>query len=55
MRCGAKCFIVEIALNGKKQMKSVIARTPADARKTTRIEYGVEAQILSVIEEKKKQ
>ncbi|MFV8830375.1 hypothetical protein [Alkalihalobacterium sp. APHAB7] len=53
MRCGAKCFLVEIELKGEKQMKSVTARTPVDARKTIRSEYGKETVILSVTEEKK--
>ena len=53
MRCGSKCFIVEIEVNGEKQSKSVSARTPAEARKTVRIEYGAASQVLSVKEEKK--
>ena len=54
MRCGSKCFLVEMEVNGEKQVKPVTARTPVDARKTIRLEYGAEAQILSVLEEKKK-
>ncbi|MCA1030195.1 hypothetical protein LCL95_03980 [Bacillus timonensis] len=53
MRCGSKCFIVEMEIKGEKQIKPVIARTPIDARKTIRLEYGAEAKIFSVIEEKK--
>ncbi|MFS0864858.1 hypothetical protein [Fredinandcohnia sp. 179-A 10B2 NHS] len=53
MRCGAKCFLVELEVNGEKQSKIVTARTPVDARKTIRLEYGGDAQILSVVEEKK--
>ena len=54
MRCGSKCFLVEMEVNGEKQVKPVTARTPVDARKTIRLEYGAEAQILSVREEKKR-
>ncbi|MDT8862593.1 hypothetical protein N0O92_20545 [Alkalihalobacillus sp. MEB130] len=53
MRCGSKCFIVEIEIKGEKQTKSVTARTPVDARKTIRLEYGAEVQIRSVREEKR--
>lgn len=42
LRCGSKCFLVEIEMNGEKQTKSVIARTAAQARKTIRLEYGAE-------------
>jgi hypothetical protein len=54
MRCGSKCFVVEMEIKGEKQIKSVTARTSVDARKTIRGEYGAEAYILSVTEEKKK-
>ncbi|WP_175384511.1 hypothetical protein [Bacillus sp. FJAT-27225] len=54
MRCGSKCFLVEVEQNGEKQIKPVITRTPAEARKTIRIQYGGDATILSVREEKKK-
>ncbi len=54
MRCGSKCFLVTIEMNGQKKNKSVTARSPVDARKTIRMEYGSEAQILSVIKEEKK-
>ncbi|WP_169891107.1 hypothetical protein [Litchfieldia alkalitelluris] len=53
MRCGSKCFLVEMEVNGEKKLKSVTARTPVDARKTIRLEYGAKAQILTVKEEKK--
>ncbi|MCM3600917.1 hypothetical protein M3175_09250 [Robertmurraya korlensis] len=53
MRCGAKCFLVTIERNGEKQIKPVTARSPVDARKTIRMEYGSETQILSVIKEEK--
>lgn len=53
MRCGAKCFLVQLELNGEKEIKSVNARTPVEARKAVRTEYGEKVQILSVKEEKK--
>ncbi|WP_449536479.1 hypothetical protein [Ferdinandcohnia sp. Marseille-Q9671] len=53
MRCGAKCFLVEIEVDGKSQIKSVNARTPAEARKNIRNECGQDTQILKVKEEKK--
>jgi flagellar biosynthesis GTPase FlhF len=49
-----KCFLVEIEGKGEKQIKLVTAKTPAEARKTIRIEYGAEYQIISVREDKKK-
>ncbi|MCP8967116.1 hypothetical protein [Ectobacillus ponti] len=55
MRCGEKCFIVHIEIAGNKQVKSVHARTPVDARKAVRKEYGAAAQILSVAEERKQE
>ncbi|MFD0769587.1 hypothetical protein ACFQZ1_12235 [Bacillus sp. CGMCC 1.60114] len=54
MRCGSKCFLVEMEIKGEKQIRSVTARTSVEARKTIRIKYGAEAHVLSVIEEKKK-
>jgi len=48
MRCGAKCFHVQVETDGKRKTKSVIARTPAEARKLFRINYGKEPQIISV-------
>lgn len=54
MRCGAKCFLVEIEVKGNKEVESVNARTPVEARKTIRNEYGRDVRILSVIEAKKK-
>lgn len=53
MRCGAKRFLAEIELDGENKMKSVIARTPAEARKTIRSTYGVETNIISVREERR--
>ncbi|WP_168157238.1 hypothetical protein [Sporosarcina ureilytica] len=53
MICGSKCFLVEVALNGEKQIKRVRARTPVSARKVIRRKYGYEVVILSSVEEKK--
>ncbi|PYF08318.1 hypothetical protein [Ureibacillus chungkukjangi] len=53
MRCGSKCFLVEYEVNGEKQTKSIIARSPVEARKTIRYKYGSEPQILSVREDKR--
>ncbi|WP_165439168.1 hypothetical protein [Bacillus timonensis] len=53
MRCGAKCFLVEIEVDGKAQLESINARTPAKARKSIRKKHGSETQILAVKEEKK--
>jgi hypothetical protein len=50
MRCGAKCYLIQIEADGEKQEKSVIARTSVEARKKFRKEYGSEAQIISVRE-----
>ena len=54
MRCGAKCFTVELESDGEKQTIPVIARTSVEARKAIRIEYGAEANILSVRQGKDK-
>ena len=48
MQCGAECFLVEIEVNGEKEIKQVKARTPVAARKTIRAAYGAEIQILTV-------
>lgn len=50
MRCGAKCFLVEVEIDEKVQTKSVNARTPAEARKTIRSAYGRETVIQTVRE-----
>ncbi|WP_246943403.1 hypothetical protein [Bacillus pinisoli] len=54
MRCGTRCFTVEMEVNGEKHVKIVTARTPVEARKTIRIEYGADAKIVTVLEDKKK-
>ncbi|MCD8511725.1 MAG: hypothetical protein LRY73_18985 [Bacillus sp. (in: Bacteria)] len=48
MRCGSKCFLVEVEINGEKRVKTVNSRTPVDARKTIRNEYGKGVTIISV-------
>ncbi|NYF25698.1 hypothetical protein HDC33_002554 [Sporosarcina sp. JAI121] len=53
MMCGSKCFLVEMKLNGTKQIKQVTARTPIGARKVIRGEYGADAEIMSVKEKKR--
>ncbi|MCM3439796.1 hypothetical protein [Metabacillus halosaccharovorans] len=55
MRCGSKCFVVEMEIRGELRREAVTTRTSVDARKTIRIEYGAEAQILSVREKNKKE
>lgn len=52
MRCGTNRYIAEIELDGKKVTKPIIARTPAEARKSIRKTYGQETYIYSVIEQK---
>ncbi|GGE57163.1 hypothetical protein GCM10011391_40070 [Pullulanibacillus camelliae] len=53
MRCGAKCFVAEMEVDGQKQVRPVTARTPADVRKTIRLEYGTGVTVLSVKEKRK--
>ena len=48
MQCGAKCFLVELNVNGKVIAESVTARTQVSARKTIRNHYGHSAEIISV-------
>ena len=52
MQCGAKCFLVEVELNGEKKVVPVKARTSVLARKTVRVQYEDAVKILSVKEEK---
>ncbi len=53
MRCSTKRYIAEIEIDGVKQKKPVIARTPAEARKSIRKTYGKDTIIHSVMEEKR--
>lgn len=48
MQCGAKCFVVEMIVNGKKQTKKVNARSSILARKTIRATFSKNATILTV-------
>lgn len=52
LRCGAKCFQVEMELDGKREVKSVDARTPAKARKAIRKVYGEHTPVISVRQRK---
>jgi len=53
MMCGSKCFVVKVELNGEQLTKKVNARTPVNARKVVRGEYGADAKIISAIVDKK--
>ncbi|MEN2466872.1 hypothetical protein [Ornithinibacillus sp. FSL M8-0202] len=48
MKCGAKRYVVEAELNGTKWLKTVIARSPAEARKKFRFSYGSDVSIIAV-------
>lgn len=48
MQCGAKCFIVEVELNGEKKSVPVTARSPIQARKAVRLQYEELVKIISV-------
>ncbi len=48
MQCGAKCFVVEMIVNGKKLTKKVTARSSILARKTVRTTFGRDPLILTV-------
>jgi len=52
MRCGAKCFLAKFEIDGKMMTKSVITRTPAEARRTIRSKYGEDTDIIWVRKEK---
>ena len=52
MQCGAKCFLVEIELNGEKKTIPVKARTSILARKTVRVQYEDAVKIVLVKEDK---
>ncbi|MED4056068.1 hypothetical protein P4654_18310 [Niallia taxi] len=54
MKCGAKCFFVELEKNGEKLVVPITARTPVAARKTVRLEFGQAANIISVRTDKRK-
>ena len=48
MQCGAKCYIVEVELNGEKKSVPVTARSPIQARKAVRLQYEELVKIISV-------
>ena len=48
LRCGEKCFLVEIENDGKLLTQPINARTPAEARKTIRKVYGDKSPVISV-------
>lgn len=53
MQCGAKCFLVELKVDGRIKTETVVARTPINARKTIRHTYGKEPRILKVTKKKR--
>lgn len=53
MQCGAKCFIVEVQIDGETKTFPVTARSPIQARKAVRLQYEEAVKILSVRAEKK--
>lgn len=53
MQCGAKCFIVEVELEGENKTFPVKARSSVLARKAVRLQYEEAVKIVSVKEEKK--
>lgn len=55
MMCGSKTFLVELELDGIKINKQIIARNAIGARKVIRKEFGADARILSVREEKRQE
>lgn len=53
MKCGSKCFLIEVELDGEIKTERINARTPVSARKVIRGQYGADAVIISAIEEKR--
>lgn len=53
LRCGTRRYIAEIEIDGQKETKPIIARTPAEARKNIRKTYGKDTAIYSVVEAKR--
>jgi len=50
VRCGAKRFLVEVEMDNEKQKKTIVARTPAEARKKIRLQCGENIEVVSVKE-----
>lgn len=48
MQCGAKCFIVEVEVQGEKKSLPVKARSSVLARKAVRLQYEDAVKIISV-------
>ena len=48
MQCGAKCFIVEVEVQGEKKSFPVKARSAVLARKAVRLQYEDAVKIVSV-------
>jgi len=48
MICSAKRFQAHIEINGEHKVTSVVARTPAEARKSIRKHFGRHTNIISV-------
>lgn len=53
MKCGSKCFLIEMELDGETIIKRINERTPVSARKVIRKQYGADAVIISAVEEKR--
>ncbi len=53
MQCGAKCFTVQVEINGEIKTFPVTARSPIQARKAVRLQYEEAVKIISVRAEKK--
>ncbi|MFD2114953.1 hypothetical protein ACFSTH_15085 [Paenibacillus yanchengensis] len=49
MRCGERCFLVTVQIDGEQQTDKITARTSVDARKKVRRMYGVKANVISVV------
>lgn len=49
MRCGEKRFLVTYESHSVRNMVTIPARTPAEARKKFRAAYGAECKVISVI------
>lgn len=53
MKCGSKCFLVEVEINGEIRTERINERTPVGARKFIRGKYGDDAVIISAVAEKR--
>ena len=54
MKCGAKCFLVEVEKDGIVETIAVDARTAVSARKVIRKQLGDAVKIVAVKADKKK-